>query len=1119
MPLIDIFGNNRTQQQRTPTLPPLTPDEQESLLRSLGGKTIGAASYVGGVLDKLFGDRAVRSAAGLAAGNPKASYRELLSIIPGSDTLGITNPEHAVSGRDLYNGGDINHPGIADDLAGLALEIGMGPSTYLSMGAGAASKGGQVLKKIGMFDKAAEVATKAAGKTVGKRVGKMTTTVEDILNAGGAESLAKAEMAAGGAENLVPLLKQNPGGLFGIGLPFKEPAFTVGSGPISQAIGGAMDKIGSAARWSGPGRTLANLFSPDAGNRMTRVGQEAAKERRIAEAVGRADVLSKAFRIHDRLSALGLPQEQLTRLLDRMVEVPGGVLDPRLGKHTAAAAAELAGLPPNVQAELQDIAGTMQKHQADWRQQSLDLGQYVPELSSEYLNQHSARYANAAGGPSRSRPAGQLFDQEAGKARKAMLDIPEGRSAIEALATDPLLTAGRATKPLQANRRVLNEYLGVSNDDVLKSFDFQNALKQDNIAKVMGDPGLPDSVRQQMTDHIAFIKAKQKQAKELANYFGKREAKRFYGHPVGDFVQYGLNAAGKSIPASSELLNFMAKHHTPLTDGVVPLTDILAKTKFVLPGGTAPSPEAIAQLQKLGVGDITKVGLPADVAEELARTTGMGGPGPLAPGIEGLDSLTNLTKALWTTPWPGFQMRNRASGIAHELDLGTFNPTNRRNVAAFLKGASPILEGAGEYPAVKKILIERGLPNTPENASKVAKELGFAHEVFGPAHSQGAAADNVPDVLGDLSKSIPGETPAVSLMGYLKDLLPTSKAEIDPRNIRGVKHYKTGELRTETQFAPVRAGEKLGKRVEDLNRGQPFYELLRQGYDPAEAAKIVKSANVDYSARAFTDFEKKYMTRLMPFYKYTSRMVPHVAKRVSEHPGGVMAQAIRAGNSFKDDKGFTPDYIGSSLSVPLPGGGEGMQRYLTGLGLPHEVLNQLATVGPGGLQKTGMDLLGQLNPLIKTPLELATGKQFFSGRDLKDLDARSGRIMEQAGVLESPKSVPYWLDELLMNSPAARAVSTVGQLSDSRKSALIKAINTLSGARISDVDTAKQQEISARNILEEMLRGRPGVGRHESLYVSPENAATMDPETLKLMSLLQSIQKQGAQRRKERSAP
>src|SRR5258708_2943660 len=103
MDLYDPFGfwgGQQDQPQQQPfqpgqrQVPLLHPQEEDSLLSSVTGKVLGGLGYAGATLDKLTGGRAVR---GLLGGN----YRDLLSVIPGSDIAGITDPDKAVSGEDL----------------------------------------------------------------------------------------------------------------------------------------------------------------------------------------------------------------------------------------------------------------------------------------------------------------------------------------------------------------------------------------------------------------------------------------------------------------------------------------------------------------------------------------------------------------------------------------------------------------------------------------------------------------------------------------------------------------------------------------------------------------------------------------------------------------------------------------------------------------------------------------------------------------------------------------------------------------------------------------------------------------------------------------------------------
>ena len=100
-----------------------------SLLNSLSS----GLGYLGDVESK-FGGRAIR---GALAGKP----RELLSPIPFSDTLGITDPHQATSGSELASKLGIQHP-LGNAAAGFGIDVATDPLSYLGgLGAAKAASG------------------------------------------------------------------------------------------------------------------------------------------------------------------------------------------------------------------------------------------------------------------------------------------------------------------------------------------------------------------------------------------------------------------------------------------------------------------------------------------------------------------------------------------------------------------------------------------------------------------------------------------------------------------------------------------------------------------------------------------------------------------------------------------------------------------------------------------------------------------------------------------------------------------------------------------------------------------------------------------------------------------
>jgi hypothetical protein len=251
------------------------------------------------------------------------------------------------------------------------------------------------------------------------------------------------------------------------------------------------------------------------------------------------------------------------------------------------------------------------------------------------------------------------------------------------------------------------------------------------------------------------------------------------------------------------------------------------------------------------------------------------------------------------------------------------------------------------------------------------------------------------------------------------------------------------------------------------------------------------------------------------------------------NPGGTQGQLVRAvtrGTQPSEDN-FIPEYLRQSAAIPLPpdlpwifGGSqrEGLQRYLTNIDLPFESTFNLFTPGTGAttsavigntLAKTGSNLLGMTNPLIKAPIEFVTNRQLFSGRDLSDLYSvlerdlgEVGRPLEQAVV----NFVPF----------GARGIGLYRQLTDQRLDPADRytkaAWNLLAGAKLTDIDQERTKRLAARQMLNNLLETTPGVRTYENITV-PEDVLRQMPEEQRRMYLLyRVIQAEAAKRARER---
>jgi hypothetical protein len=329
----------------------------------------------------------------------------------------------------------------------------------------------------------------------------------------------------------------------------------------------------------------------------------------------------------------------------------------------------------------------------------------------------------------------------------------------------------------------------------------------------------------------------------------------------------------------------------------------------------------------------------------------------------------------------------------------------------------------------------------------------------------------------------------------------------------------------------LEGGDRLAEFTDSGNRYGTYLNQIRRGVAPEEARRVTDLTQVNYKPDAFTDFERDVMKRIFPFYSYTRGITPLIADQLIDNPAGLMGQSIRAISraSQPTEDNFTPENLRQSASIPVPTGlpfvsldpSSPLRRYLTNIDLPYESVINLFSPGVGNslfdqagdtLQKTALNILGQTNPLIKGPLELATNRQFYSNRQLSDLYS----MLEQP--LGSPGRV---LEQVISNAPGgSRVLGTVRQVMDDRLDPASKAskflVNALTGLKFQDVDVERTKQLAARDMLNQLLEATPGVRTYENLTVPEEALMSMPKEQQDMYLLYKIIQSEAAKRAREK---
>jgi hypothetical protein len=1052
-------------------LPQISPEEEESLMAELAGSVGSGLGWVAQTLDKP--GRAVR---GLLAGQPE----ELLNLIPFSDTIGITDPQQSVSGRDLLTSWGLTEPNNPDewevaDFLGFGAEVLTDPLLPLGLGKGALTASGKAARAAGVLDDA----TRIAGK--GPRVSRMTTTLDDLA----AQSPEAAEAI------------KNAGGVLGVDEPLGGVASYFGhtfAGPTAQKVGGVLDTMGEAISTSAPVRYLSSAFDRRLHGTLTPEVQK--------EALAFSEASARAKSKMDEL--LG---EQMTRRIDADLITPEAGMGIRMAMEQVDPAdiAVLKSLNPNFPDHLinhpvaQEIARDYRSAIDAIPAEAAEWGANIPILKDAKVKHVARQMTAAADKPGASARGSKPLSAENRfrMGRKGVLrNIGGGTEAVNAIIADTdiafLIKHGKGLKDIA---QVIERKYGSL---VPPTMTVKNKL---------GKPVVKD------------------QRRELARYIKtlSEETRKegLFGNDVFFDLKRYFDSTSDSIEAAKTAFNVVTQRELHDPNGVK-LGDLLTNLKIRHGDKNKGFMQKVANQLGISFKEAKKIKINADTAADLGRFhKSFEGPEATGKFMQIWDSANSLFK-MGVLSWPSRHVRDFVSGMFSNFIGGELkSPADIGDAWKLMRGG--VVNGAQNIPIIKKTMGIRGV-HGDEEATKILRELVFAQNlvnkygnVVGDITGVGTPARGT---FEDLASAMPGSNP-ISLSELGQHAIPKSLAELNPLSTRGVNPINLrskgdwlGPAREESDFFVAKTSEEVGYLTDTMNRLVPFISQLKRGVDPRTAKLKTNAMQVDYTPGAYTPLERQVVSRMVPFYRFTKGQVPWVLKQLWEHPGGKMPQTIRATEEARAE-GFVPDYVGTGTAIPLGETEDGTQRYLSSLGLAHETVFDLFRPGRGSFdtaKETLSGLMGNLSPYIKLPIEVGTGKQLFTGRDLDELDSRLGRILNPS----QPVSVPVLAEQAIMNSPLSKAVTTAGVLTDPRKSWGDVALNTLTGARVTDVDMDKAKYFASREALDKLLSSNPAVRKFSSLYVKDEDIERLDPSQQRAYALYRNVQKESQQRARER---
>ena len=327
---------------------------------------------------------------------------------------------------------------------------------------------------------------------------------------------------------------------------------------------------------------------------------------------------------------------------------------------------------------------------------------------------------------------------------------------------------------------------------------------------------------------------------------------------------------------------------------------------------------------------------------------------------------------------------------------------------------------------------------------------------------------------------------------------------------------------------PLSWGRRVGNEIEEEARMQHFLTGIRRGLTPEEAAKRTKWVLFDYEHVSPT--ERAWLTRILPFYKFTRFNIPYQIAQTLREPGrqSIIAKAFATPGDqaqIEKDTRMWPEYVSAGLAKKVGVDKHGEDVLLWSTGLPIEDLNrvipQRRESGSILEELTKKTFVGLMHPLAKFIIEEVAHQDLQTGRPLDQVNKlydAYGPVIEQLPEsiqhylkfkkdLTSRGDVRYKMDprklHFIRSFVLSRLYSTVGKQFDSTKDQTTKLLNNLTGLRLGSLvgETDVYPALKQRSFERQDAAGREFTQQKRALIYKPEESAATPAEIESLRAL------------------
>jgi len=700
------------------------------------------------------------------------------------------------------------------------------------------------------------------------------------------------------------LLDDKLGKQFGFALPFANDNFAAFDVPGGALAGDALDRVGDYVRWGAPGRAFNSLTSGALAGTYDPLSQAiAAKTAAYGDqgeaALGRQFISEIGYGAE--FSDTDLFTEAMGESLARKMEQPSGT-GPYVPQIATTADDDLYNNVPAYKNAVDKWNSIRKSLLAE----SERLGAGSAELKHPYGLGYVPYTENIKGFSEGGRR--KVFDPVTGDMlhRAEYNKMPGGLEQLQDIASNPALSGKNRTLQMPENLVALDPKMVPASDEFVAA-RIKEMVNSKVPVQIPLKHGLPEYSSEDALGLARML-------------HGLEEAKPIFGtHPLESIAQY-MQGRGRKHGMIDALLDSVVGQAVPGTyasragGGHISIKDALGNRLGLKEGAVTEFERRIGL--KSGAKNVSAddFSVPEEVIDRISRMAdSYSSPALQSSALQYMKSFNNLWKATNLLSPARHVRDNYSSAINNVLLAGGRAATYGMPAAAALMNGradkwqkfAPFLEEIPRYKAISK----------PEDRLK--------------AFLLDAGESRVLQGMGNLGSDLGDRTGEA-----IKNLIPGSKAEelfttptklSDWWTFRGVNSRQT--------LNPVyRAGEVLGDRADEFHRLTGYLALLRDGYDPVEAGRLVRRQHVDYGSLSAT--EKAVRDYGLPFYTYESRSLARTLGDIASRPGGRTAQMLRGINRASDPSEEDAPYLSDEIRRQPPYISLGNNRYLTNIDFP-----------------------------------------------------------------------------------------------------------------------------------------------------------------------------------------